>query len=301
MVVDSSNWARKALTIAVRYAAVRRQFGAGKNGVETQILDYPIHQRRLMPLVSQAIAVGFCGNRLQTMYEDMTAALDRLEPNSPNLEETLESLKEVHATSAGLKAFCTWACLDTIDKCRQSCGGHGYSSYSNFPGMYADFAVQCTWEGDNTILSLQSGRYLVAAWGDVLKKKRLAPGIAYLGRQGVLSQKSDGSLSLDDIGSAWSCVAANVVKKASEEFAAHIKSGKNKDVAMEATSQSRFIAAKLHTSGYIFDKFRQALQDIPEGDEKKILDKVCRLYGLWQIEEQQGHFLKSKSFPRTSE
>jgi acyl-CoA oxidase len=62
--------------------------------------------------------------------------------SQPNLEETLDKLKETHATSAGLKAFCTWACLDTIDKCRQSCGGHGYSAYSNFPGMYADFAVQ---------------------------------------------------------------------------------------------------------------------------------------------------------------
>lgn len=72
----------------------------------------------------------------------MTAALDRLEPSDvslashdldeayaqPNLEDILDKLKETHATSAGLKAFCTWACLDTIDKCRQTCGGHGYSA-----------------------------------------------------------------------------------------------------------------------------------------------------------------------------
>lgn len=83
----------------------------------------------------------------------------------PNVGEILDKLKETHATSAGLKAFCTWACLDTIDKCRQSCGGHGYSSYSNFPALYSDFAVQCTWEGDNTILSLQAGRALIGAWG----------------------------------------------------------------------------------------------------------------------------------------
>lgn len=37
--------------------------------------------------------------------------------------------------------------------------------YSNLPAMYADFAVQCSWEGDNTILSLQAGRALVGAWG----------------------------------------------------------------------------------------------------------------------------------------
>ena len=86
--------------------------------------------------------MGFTGMRLQAMYEDMTASLDRLQPGDSNMDEILDKLKETHATSAGLKAFCTWACLDTIDKCRQSCGGHGYSAYSNFPGMYADFAVQ---------------------------------------------------------------------------------------------------------------------------------------------------------------
>ena len=61
---------------------------------------------------------------------------------------------------------------------------------------------------------------------------------------------------------------------------------------MEATSQSRFIAAKLHTTGYIFNMFREALEDMPAGPEKKVLESVCRLYGLWQIEELQGHFLK---------
>ena len=62
MVGDSANTAKRALTIATRYAAVRRQFSSGKGKVcrshargaqltmqvETQILDYPIHQRRLM-------------------------------------------------------------------------------------------------------------------------------------------------------------------------------------------------------------------------------------------------------------
>ncbi|WWC71218.1 uncharacterized protein I206_105171 [Kwoniella pini CBS 10737] len=292
MVTDSSNSAKKALTVAVRYAAVRRQFATGKNQLETQILDYPIHQRRLMPLVAQAIAIGFTGLRLQVMYEDMTQALEAMEPSDPNLNDILDKLKETHATSAGLKAFCTWACLDTIDKCRQSCGGHGYSAYSNFPLMYADFAVQCTWEGDNTILSLQAGRSLVGAWGAALKGKKLAPGVAYLNDSSTRTAKSDSSLSLDDIQKAWNCVAFNVIKKAAEEYVKLLKSGKSKDEAMERCSQSRFIAAKIHTIGYIFRLFKEAVQEMPDNEESKILKTVAKLYGLWQIEEQQGYFLK---------
>jgi acyl-CoA oxidase len=41
--------------------------------------------------------------------------------------------------------------------------------------MYADFAVQCTWEGDNTILSLQAGRALVGAWGGTWMRRHPAP------------------------------------------------------------------------------------------------------------------------------
>ena len=68
---------------------------------------------------------------------------------------------------------------------------------------------------------------------DALKKRKLAPGVAYLARPGVLTLKSDSSLSLNDIESAWACVAANVVKKANEEFVAHIKSGKDNGCSSE--------------------------------------------------------------------
>jgi len=52
MVVDSGNIAKRALTIAIRYAAVRRQGGSGE--LETKLLDYRIHQHRLMPLLAHA-------------------------------------------------------------------------------------------------------------------------------------------------------------------------------------------------------------------------------------------------------
>jgi acyl-CoA oxidase len=61
---------------------------------------------------------------------------------------------------------------------------------------------------------------------------------------------------------------------------------------MERCSQSRFIAAKLHTVGYIFGMFREAVEEMEQSPETEILTKVCKLYGLWQVEEHQGYFLK---------
>lgn len=72
------------------------------------------------------------------------------------LEDDLEDgntriLQDVHATSAGLKSYCTWHTLHSIETCRHACGGHGYSKYTGLSSIYADFAVQCTWEGDNYV------------------------------------------------------------------------------------------------------------------------------------------------------
>ena len=73
---------------------------------------------------------------MNALYIDLTTRLEALDGGSDAKEtkEVLEKLKETHATSAGLKAFCTWACLDTIEVCRQACGGHGYSAYVNLAG-----------------------------------------------------------------------------------------------------------------------------------------------------------------------
>ena len=48
--------AKSALTIAIRYAARRRQFGSPKAAQETLLLDYPAHQRRLCPLDRKGVS-----------------------------------------------------------------------------------------------------------------------------------------------------------------------------------------------------------------------------------------------------
>ena len=49
--------AKSGLAIAVRYGARRRQFGPTEGQPETILLDYPAHQRRLMPLLANAYAL----------------------------------------------------------------------------------------------------------------------------------------------------------------------------------------------------------------------------------------------------
>ncbi|KAF9215863.1 fatty-acyl coenzyme A oxidase [Podila verticillata] len=278
MVVDSGNIAKKAVTIAGRYAAYR-----------------------LMPLLAMAYAFHFTGVETQKLYDHLMDKLESTQPNDASMQEVLDTLKETHATSAGLKAFCTWSTLNAIEACRQTLGGHGYSAYTGLATTYNDFAVHCTWEGDNTILTLQSGRYLVSCYREALAGKAQPEGVSYLNNLDSLLnlgcgvKSNEGILNFDIIQEAWNVVTANVVKKAGDDFENSIKQGLSPEAAYEECSQARLAAAKIHSFGYIFRRFAQAVKSAPEG-LRPILTKVCFLYGLYSIEQNSGFFLQYRYF-----
>jgi len=155
MIRDSAKNVEKALTIAVRYSAIRRQFHTTDQNLEEQILNYQTHQYRLMPMIANAFAFHFVSIQMNKQYNALIDALD---------EDNLENLNVVHATSAGLKAFSTWWCNESLEIARQCLGGHGYSSYSGLPHVLQDWAVNCSWEGDNTVLAQQTTRFLLSAY-----------------------------------------------------------------------------------------------------------------------------------------
>ncbi|ORX65648.1 acyl-CoA oxidase [Basidiobolus meristosporus CBS 931.73] len=300
MVRDSANYAKKALTIALRYAAVRRQFSSNPKQPETKILDYVIHQNRLLPLLAEAVAVNFTSSEVQKLYNQLMDQLENARPGQ-DLSETIELLKETHATTAGLKAFCTWNCLSAIEQCRQACGGHGYSGYTGLASMYSDFAIQCTWEGDNTILTLQTGRSLITAYLDIKRGKNVSKGFSYLKNAGQLSAlKCPGDdvasiANLDTISEAWSVVAANAVKISADIYEAAKAKGISKDAALESCAVERLHAARMHSYGYIFNRFADAVRQAPESI-RTVLTNLCLLYGLHSIKQNAGEFLSCEYF-----
>ena len=293
MVVDAANIAKKALTIAVRYACVRRQFGEP----EKKLLDYQIHQHRLIPLMAQSLAMQFAANQVYTMFENIYEKLPNADKAGSNeLKQLLGELKETHATSAGLKAFCTWNTLTIIEQCRQACGGHGYSAYNGLPQMAADFSVQCSWEGDNTILTLQLGRYLVQCYREHLNNKPQPSGVKYINEcPQILKTKHSGPLTLLSISKAWHAVSAHSVHRTWSLFDSIIKKGESMEEAFEQTSFERFHCAKIHCTGYLYQKFYDAIKSAP-ASVKPVLEKFCLCYGVASIKELASEFLGANYF-----
>lgn len=51
---------------------------------------------------------------------------------------------------------------------------------SNLPATYGMVTAACTYEGENTVLLLQTARYLVKTWKQAISGKSVPPTVKYL-------------------------------------------------------------------------------------------------------------------------
>ncbi|KAF9178683.1 acyl-coenzyme A oxidase [Haplosporangium sp. Z 11] len=149
----------RATTIATRYATVRRQFHVPTSRkdpanpmLETQVINYPMVQSRLFPMIAQVYALFAAGTKMRSMYESMLSEL---------MAGDVGSLAEVHAISSGLKSTCSTMAATGIEDCRKLMGGHGYSYFSGISRIWSTYVPSNTYEGDNFLLTQQSARYLL--------------------------------------------------------------------------------------------------------------------------------------------
>ncbi|TME20499.1 MAG: acyl-CoA oxidase, partial [Chloroflexi bacterium] len=129
--------AKLALAIAVRYGLTRRQFRAPGSDREVILLDYLQHQRRLLPALATTYALHFAQEALVTALHDAGDG-DSADESEQRRLETL---------AAGLKAVSTWHTTQTIQTCREACGGAGYLSVNRLTELKADTDVFTTFEG----------------------------------------------------------------------------------------------------------------------------------------------------------
>lgn len=142
----------KALQIAVRYSVCRRQFanvpGSEK---ERKILDYQTQMFKLGPLVANAFVMQIVGKELMAMQNIMKQQLK---------QGVFEMMDVMHHLTSGLKSIYSTMTYDGIDQSRQACGGAGYSVYSGFPQIMSEYSPVPTFEGENSVMAVQSSRFL---------------------------------------------------------------------------------------------------------------------------------------------
>ncbi|OWM88360.1 hypothetical protein CDL15_Pgr003772 [Punica granatum] len=287
IVVDASCALSRAVTIATRYSAVRRQFGSQDGGPETQVIDYKTQQNRLFPLLASAYAFRFVGEWLKWLYTDVT---QRLQAND------FSTLPEAHACTAGLKSLTTSITADAIEECRKLCGGHGYLCSSGLPELIAVYVPACTYEGDNVVLLLQVARYLMKAVSQLPSGKKPVGTTAYMGRVEYLMQ------CRSDVQRAEDWLKPNVVLQAFEARAARMSVACAQKLAQFSNSEEGFAelspilveASLAHCQLIVVSKFIEKLQqDIPGKGVKEQLEALCSVYALHLLHKHSGDFLST--------
>ncbi|KAK1286389.1 Acyl-coenzyme A oxidase 3, peroxisomal [Acorus calamus] len=149
------------LGVAVRYALTRRAFSIAPNSPEVLLLDYPSHQRRLLPLIAKTCVMSCSGNYLKRIY----------------VKKTPEANKMIHIYSSAFKAMFTWHNMRTLQECREACGGQGLKTENRVGSLISEFDVHSTFEGDNHILLQQISKALLGEYLAVQLKKRPFKGL----------------------------------------------------------------------------------------------------------------------------
>ncbi len=158
--------AKTGLTVAVRYSAVRRQFGP-TGAAERPILEYQTHQRRLIPAIATTYVADLALKALTDRYL-----------GSPGPEEQ----REIESDAAGLKAWVTWHVTRTLQDCRECCGGQGFLVVNRIGQLKSDSDIYTTFEGDNTVLMQLVAKGLLTEYRQQFGSMRLGGVIRYVAR-----------------------------------------------------------------------------------------------------------------------
>ncbi|KAJ4956491.1 hypothetical protein NE237_013274 [Protea cynaroides] len=285
IVFNASYALSRAVCIATRYSAVRRQFGSQDGGIETQVIDYKTQQNRLFPLLASAYAFRFVSEWLKWLYTDVT---QRLQAND------FSTLPEAHACTAGLKSLTTTATADGIEECRKLCGGHGYLCSSGLPELFAVYIPACTYEGDNIVLLLQLARFLMKTVSQLGSGKKPIGAISYMGQVEHLMQCRCSVQSVED----W--LKPSIVLEAFQARAARMSVTCAENLSKFSSIEEGFMelsadlveAAIAHCQLIVVSKFIEKLQqDIPGKGVKEQLEVLCNIYALSLLHKHQGDFL----------
>lgn len=305
LATTAANASALALTGAITYGNQRRQFNAASDIEEQVLLDYGLHQRRLIDRLARTYADIFTTNDLLVKFHEVFSGADDSDANRQELE----------TLAAGIKAITTWNAMDVYQESREATGGAGYiASKNRFNALRDDLDIYTTFEGDNNVLLQLVGRRLLGDYAQELKNpsfKVLTRYVAELaehnlyersGLRRVVQQVSD--VGSDRRSAAWlkdpdvqRDLFADRVRTQVAEVAEALRPVAKKSQAEQARvfnkNQYELIkASKSYAELLQWESFTDTLERIEDRDTKKIMTWMRDLFALTTIEKDLGWFIE---------
>ena len=332
IVMNAALYMKKAVVIATRYNLVRRQSNPGSGvqvpapdststtpktpsktqQLEAQVIDYQHSQRSLFPILAKAFAFHCTSDYMRRMYFEYE--------KQSRTRQDFSALPELHATSSGLKAYCSWATKDAIELCRLCCGGQGFMALAGFGTTFGNYAPNATYEGDNNVLCLQTSRYLlkVTRAAEVVARHQRHTGSGTLDTSASIDASAQQMVTAAAEGAARyllepptknvkhrrigrdldSMLAAYAHAARRQIFAAARRAGSlPADQAMQRDMVAWIKAAKAHCAYVVLWTFKEAVSEVRQKkyvgrSTQAVMERLVALHGLTTMDDGMGDFLE---------
>ncbi|KAK3924903.1 Peroxisomal acyl-coenzyme A oxidase 3 [Frankliniella fusca] len=285
----------KAITIAVRYSGVRRQFGP-TGSEEYPIIEYELQQYRLFPYLAAAYALSNFATWFQGVYSNFIIKSILGEKS----DDQVDLGTEIHGVSSSGKPLCGWVARDGIQECRESCGGHGYLKMAGIGDLRNGNDANCTYEGENNVLVQQTSNWLLQIWKQ-LKETKSTPksplgSFSYIAQADqillthFMPRNVEEAYDMQSILNAYKWLVCYLLSSTEKKVSSLLASGKD---AFTARNNSQVFYARTLSLAFIehfvLDKMyeKASTKDQPTG-QAAVLLKCCQLYGLWSLEKHLG-------------
>jgi acyl-CoA oxidase len=279
--------AKSGLTIAIRYGDQRKQFGP-EGAPEVPILNYRTHQRRLMPLLANAYALHFS---LQYLTERF-------------IKRTEDEMQEIEALAAGIKSFATWNNTQTLQECREACGGKGYLSENRIDALKNDSDIYTTFEGDNTVLMQLVAKSRLTEFKQEFSNMNAFRILNYVADQAKTSlselnpfviRNTDEEHLLDAEFhlSAFRFRERDILTSAAKRLKRHLDSGMDSFDAFNVCQHHLVEVGFAYVERIILEQFQQAVKNTRDAGCKKVLTKLCTLFALSHLDKNKGWYLEN--------
>lgn len=277
---------KSGLSIAIRYSDQRRQFGP-EGGEEVPILNYRMHQRRLMPLLATSYAMHFALRYLTQRF----------------MHRTEEEMQEIEALAAGMKAVGTWFTTRSLQECREACGGKGYLSENRIDALKNDTDIYTTFEGDNVVLMQLVAKSRLAEFKKEFSDLNMFTMLNYVADQAktAISEKNpittrntssehllDGEFHM----AAFRYRERDILSSAGRRLKRLIDEGMDSFDAMNVSQHHLINVGLAYIDRIILEQFQAAIATIEDKACRDALKKLCQLYALSQLEKNAAWYLE---------
>jgi acyl-CoA oxidase len=279
--------AKSGLTIAIRHADRRRQFGR-EGEPEIPILDYLDMQRRLLPRLAATYALDFALSELVRRYAASGGGAHA---------------RELEGLAAGLKAFGARHTVETLQICREACGGQGYMAANRIPALKADTDVFTTFEGANAVLLQLVARGLLTEYREEFEELRMWGAVRYVAARAATAISAlnpiagrrtdpDHLRDPDFLAAALRYREERLLTSLASRLRARVEQGTDSFDALNECQDHALALAEAHVERWVLERFQEGVAACPDPGLAAALGQLVTLFGLWRIDADRGWFLE---------